>query len=173
MNKNLAKQINKMAEIDQEAVRKRQIFGIVNKRLISENTKKMKEIVSRYGWPTISLVGKKASKNAWLLVQHADDDLTFQQKCLTFMKKIYQKNPKEIYPQHIAFLTDRILVNKGKKQLFGTQFYTNKKGVFTHYPIKDIKNVDKRRKAYGIPPLEEYIKAARLHKSAPIKKVIK
>lgn len=61
--------------------------GIWDKKIDKKNTLKIKKIIERYDWPTINLVGKKASKNAWLLVQHADHDVKFQKK-----SKFYQQN---------------------------------------------------------------------------------
>lgn len=173
MNKKLAEKLQKMVDVDQKAVKKRQQEGVVNKRVQKSNTQKMKMIIAQYGWPTISLVGKEGSKNAWLMVQHSDDNLSFQKKCLKLMLDAYRKNHKDITRMQIAFLTDRIYVNEKKYQKFGTQFYVNKKGVFTFWPIRNIKNVDKRRASYGIEPLVEYIKAAKSFKPAPIKRVIK
>ena len=89
------------------------------------------------------------------------------------MKKIYKNNPQDISKTNIAYLKDRVLVNNGKKQLFGTQFYTNKKGIFGPRPIKDIKNLNKRRKEYGLPPFSEYKKLIKSYKPVPIKKIIK
>ncbi len=161
-----------MVDLDQKAVQKRQQKGVVNKRILKINTEKIKEIVTRYGWPTNSLVGTDGSKNAWLIVQHADDDLRFQKKCLRLMLSAYKKDPKDITLMHIAFLTDRILTNENKSQKFGTQFYTNKKGKFTYWPIRDIRNVNGRRAKYNIGPLAEYINSAKSFKLVPIKKIL-
>lgn len=173
MNTKLASEIQKMVNADQKAVSKRQKNGVVNERLLKFNTERVKEIVASYGWPAVSLVGKEGVKNTWLLVQHADRALSFQKKCLQMMQDQHKKNPKDIIPMHIAFLTDRIYVNEKKPQKFGTQFYTNKKGEFTYWPIRDIRHVDERRALYGIEPLAEYIEAAKLFKPAPIKKIIR
>lgn len=162
-----------MAVIDQKMRRKAMKSGIWNKRIDTKNTEKLKKIIKKYGWPTISIVGKKASKNAWLLVQHADHDIKFQKKCLKLMENIYKVNPNLINKINIAYLKDRILVGEGKKQLFGTQFYTNKKGVFGFRPIRDIKNLDKIRKEYELPPFREYKKLINSYKSVLIKKIIK
>src|SRR3972149_4787486 len=158
MNRKLAKIINKMAIIDQKMRREAAKTGIWDKQNDKKNTLKIKEIIKKFGWPTINLVGKKASHNAWLLVQHADHDIKFQKKCLKLMENIYKINPNLINKTNIAYLKDRVLVNEGNKQLFGTQFYTNKKGIFGPRPIKDIKNLDKRRKEYNLPPFSEYKK---------------
>lgn len=64
----------------------------------------------------------------------------------------------DINPMAIAMLEDRILVNSGKKQLYGTQyFYTDDKGMKKRviYPIEDIMNIDDRRKAVGLQSLRE------------------
>ncbi|MBS1533035.1 MAG: hypothetical protein JSU01_22230 [Bacteroidetes bacterium] len=62
-------------------------------------------------------------------------------------------------PENYAYLTDRMLVNKGKKQLFGTQVRVNTKTKHTRpLPIQDSTNVDVRRKAVGLSPLKDYLK---------------
>jgi hypothetical protein len=57
-----------------------------------------------------------------------------------------------------AYLTDRILVNNSKKQLYGTQFYRDKRGVLIARPIKNKDNLDKRRKAVGLESFQKYSK---------------
>lgn len=173
MNKNLAKILNEIAVIDQKMRKNAMKTGIWDKAIDRKNTSKIKEIINKFGWPTIILVGKKASRNAWLLVQHADHDVKFQKKCLRLMENIYKINPNLINKTNIAYLKDRVLVSEGNKQLFGTQFYTNEKGIFGPRAIKDIKNLDKRRKEYNLPPFSKYKKLIKSYKSAPIKKIIK
>src|SRR4051794_26575249 len=46
-----------------------------------DNTDRMKEIVKK-GWPGKSLVGRDGAQAAWILVQHADHDRSFQKECL-------------------------------------------------------------------------------------------
>jgi hypothetical protein len=117
-----------------------------------ENTKWLAEIVEKHGWPTISLVGQDGSNDAWLLVQHADKDPKFQRKCLDLMTKA----PKEeVSQKNLAYLTDRVLLAEGKKQIYGTQF-TSANGKWEPRPLEDPANVDRRRKEAGLPPLSEY-----------------
>ena len=84
------------------------------------HTARMKEIVKQHGWPTNSMVGSDGATAAWLLVQHADHDPKFQRHCLELMKKV---PAGEVSTVDLAYLTDRVLVNEGKKQLYGTQFW--------------------------------------------------
>ena len=115
--------------------------------------RQMKLIVNKYGWPTSKLVGKRASHFAWLLVQHADD-VKFQEDCLKFIKEAGGND--EVARSEVAFLTDKILVNKGKPQIYGTQFYFNKNGELIPRPIFNLPHLDDRRKTMGLGSFNEY-----------------
>lgn len=149
---------------DQKMRQRAERTGIWNKKIDKENTKTLKKIIKKNGWPTISLVGKKTSHNLWLLVQHADHDVEFQEKCLGLMKKIFESNQNDILKQDIAFLTDRTRVNRNKPQIFGTQFYLNKQDILVPRPIKNKKYLAKRRKKYGLPSFKIYLKMAKSYK---------
>lgn len=114
----------------------------------------MKEVVKKHGWPGKSLIGKAGAANAWLLVQHADADRDFQELCLGKMKAL---PAGEVEGRHIAYLTDRVLVGRGKKQLYGTQATLNG-GKAVPSPLEDEVKVDQRRKEVGLGPLAEYLK---------------
>lgn len=120
----------------------------------ADNTAWLKGVVEEHGWPTYSLVGKEAAGAAWLLVQHADADPKFQRKCLDLMAKLPEG---EVSKSNVAYLTDRVLLAEGKKQLYGTQFTTTD-GKLAPRPIEGEANVDARRAAIGLPPLAEYVK---------------
>lgn len=123
-------------------------------RMDRTHAKRLKAIVEKYGWPTINMVGEKASDAAWLLVQHADRDLDFQLHCLDLMKA-----GGNVKPLNIAYLTDRTLVAQGKPQIYGTQFYRpNGKDEYIPRPIREPESVDARRTEIGISTLEEYSK---------------
>jgi hypothetical protein len=119
-----------------------------------QNTKRLKEIVEEIGWPTISKVGETGSKKAWLLVQHADEDLDFQKHCLELMQEALED---DIDIKNIAYLEDRIRVSEKKPQLYGTQFFTNPDlDEYIPYPIEHPETVDERRTKLGMEPLAEY-----------------
>lgn len=123
------------------------------------NTDWMEGIVSRHGWPTISLIGEEGAHNAWLLVQHAGKDrgpdLPFMRRCLDLMSKL----PKsEIIPRDLAYLDDRVLEQEGKKQIYGTQIHPDG-GRWVPNPIEDERDVDRRRAEVGLEPLADKLKA--------------
>ena len=61
------------------------------KAVDEENTRWLRGLVEKQGWPTNTLAGKDGANAAWLLVQHADADPKFQRQCLDLMAKV----PKE------------------------------------------------------------------------------
>lgn len=147
-------EIKKMIDADQ-SMRERQLVeeDYWDEELDAKNTARMKEIVLEIGWPTTSKVGKEVSHNAWLLIQHSDHDIEFQKQCLELMKNAPST---EVEKRDIAFLEDRIRVNQGKKQLYGTQFI-QKDDKHIPKPIEDEENIDVRRAEMGMGTLSERI----------------
>ena len=120
-----------------------------------QNTTWLKEIVEKHGWPGKTLVGQDGAHSAWLLVQHADQDVVFQKKCLDLLKVAVKE--KEASAQDFAYLTDRVLIAEKKKQIYGTQL-TQEGDKLVPHPIEDEEHVDERRKEIGLQPLAEYLK---------------
>ena len=57
-----------------------------------------------------------------------------------------------------AYLTDRVLVNKAQKQIYGTELSRdNNTGKYSPFPLKDPRLIDKLRKELGLEPLAIYI----------------
>ena len=157
MNEELSRKIEIMATEDQKVRHAFLKDGKLIKKVKSvdkRNLLLMKEIINVYGWPTISLVGERVSNLAWLLVQHADSDISFQKKCLSLMKRYLKKN--EVIKSNVAYLTDRVRVSEGRKQIYGTQFYTNPNNNLQPRPIWDIKSINKRRSRIGLEPFSIY-----------------
>lgn len=120
-----------------------------------EHVERLKEIIKEFGWPAISLVGEDGSNAVWLLVQHADHDLEFQKECLELIKDAESRG--EAKKNHIAFLTDRVRVNSGQPQVFGTQFFKDENGKYAPRPIENESTLDERRMTYGLDPFEDYL----------------
>jgi hypothetical protein len=138
-----------------EAVRK---LKEVEKR----NADWLKSVVEKHGWPGESLVGLSGENNAWLLVLHADHDRALQKQCIQLLQKFGPAGGirSRLRGQYLAALTDHVLAEEGKKQLYGTRL-TEKDGSLIPLPIEDEANVDKRRKEIGLNSLAEFIEAQR------------
>lgn len=121
-----------------------------------ENTSKLFDIVEKYGWPTISLVGEDGSKAAWLIIQHAGHKPEFQEYCLELIERNMLIG--EVDKRNYVYLKDRILMHQGLPQIYGTQFQMFENGDLNLYDTFDIGNLDIRRKLYGLGPIEDYKK---------------
>lgn len=115
------------------------------------HTERMRAIIATHGWPRRSRVGPLAALVAWLLVQHADHDRTFQQACLSLLVDAVAAGEAE--PGHLAYLTDRVRVGAGLPQVYGTQMRNGAEP----WPIEDAASVDERRAAVGLEPLADYV----------------
>lgn len=133
-------------------------LNLLKKEIFETNYLNIKSIYEKIGYPSISKYGKENSYNYWLLVQHCDNDIIFQEKVMNNMKKLVVKN--DVNKKNYAYLYDRVMKNKGKKQLYGTQFsYLPPNHEPSVVNIEDSINVDTRRKEVGLEPLSEYIKS--------------
>jgi len=160
----LRKQINLMTLRDQELRYKRaqnndeSLADIIDKQTNQSdlnNLAKAKEIIREYGWPKISQVGKDGQNNLWLIVQHADRDVLFQQTALEAMEKL--KGSKELNMEDYAFLYDRVQCNLNYKQWYGTQVAWTSNGEASAFrPITKEYQADERRQKIGLQSLRVY-----------------
>lgn len=119
-----------------------------------ENEKKLLELLDQYGWPTASEVTEYAAAGAALIINHTTYEL--RSKYFPMLEEAFQKG--EAQPLRYAKMRDRLLVEEGKEQLYGTQIRMD--GLErAPYPIQDPEQVDKRRADIGLGPLKPYLKA--------------
>lgn len=117
----------------------------------SLNMQKIENIIAQYGYPGKTLVGEPTNQAAWYVIQHS----TKIGKYLPLIKEAGKK--KEIPFTWVAMMEDRYLMNENKEQIYGTQgkgeMTKDKEGkeIFINFvwPVKDLKNVNKRRKEAG------------------------
>lgn len=113
-------------------------------------------VVNKYGYPGYDLVGKEGENNFWVMVQHCDFDPKFQLRVLEKLKK--QVELGNANGRHLGLLTDRVNLNTGKKQVYGTQVtYERETGRAIPKPLEDSTSVNDRRKSVGLEPIEIYL----------------
>ncbi len=123
------------------------------KRVIRSNFPLVERIFRQFGYPGYDMVGKETSDQYFLLVQHSDFNVPFQQEVLKAVKKQVKKGNAS--GQSFAFLTDRTEINNGRPQVYGTQI--NMSGNTTIKPCIDLDNLDKRRASVGLEPIKAYL----------------
>ena len=124
-----------------------------------EEIRQLEYLIKKHGYPTIAMVGYLASTNAFLVLQHSDKINRYYHK----IKKSHKQG--NIDSQDFAMLTDRRLMDKKRKQLYGTQLFKDSKLTERKYPekyilwpVRNFKNVNDRRKKMGFSEtVEEYI----------------
>ena len=139
-----------MVKVDQKMRRGREF----DNRIDIKNTCEFKKILDKYGWPKKSIFGEDVSNSAWLIVQHADHDIDFQKNSLKILKRL--EKISEINRHLIPLLIDRVRVNQGRKQIYGTQFYMNEKNELVPRPLSNPGKVNRLRKKYGLSSLASY-----------------
>lgn len=126
-------------------------------KLCEKNAIVAKKYFKDNGFPGIRENGNSTPLHFWLIVQHSDNDVSFQKKVLNAMKK--QLKNKNANPQNYAYLYDRVKKNENKPQLYGTQMVWDSLGVHRPYKLKSPGKVNELRTKVGLEPIEEYTKS--------------
>lgn len=118
-----------------------------------ENARKLKALIDAYGFPVLSTAGESVVKLAWLIIHHAISLPDFMQDCLIEMRLAAAQDdfPKDL----LAYTEDRVRFFEGKPQLYGTNSDWQE-GELKPTPIEDAPQVNLRRKAMGLAPLESF-----------------
>ncbi len=100
-----------------------------------KNQDLLKQIIDLHGWPTISLVGKKAEQSAFLITQHAMNDLPFMERVFTLRTTLPEG---ETSSASTALMEDRILMMKDSPQKYGSQLKGSRGASLCIHPIEGI-----------------------------------
>ncbi len=117
-----------------------------------ENAVELDRLVSRYGWPGISLVGLDGSRAAWLIAQHSICTPELQRQFLAILAKASESG--DVPKTQVAFLADRIRFNENRPQVYGTVLDWNEKGELS-CEVEDPDNLDARRREVGLAPFQQ------------------
>ena len=164
-NQELADELKRMAEVDQIAayIPQGEYKKLTNEEwnafkdsVFTTHQKRLKQIFDQHGFVGFDLAGEEGSQNFWLMVQHSDHDPDFQKEVLNKMKiEVDNKNAK---PSNYGLLVDRVRLNTGEKQVYGTQVtYNMETGQAYPKSLEDSLHVNERRKSVGLEPIEDYL----------------
>ena len=120
----------------------------------STNLASVSRILDTYGWP--SGLSDAANKAIFLVIDHSD--LNIMNKYIGLFRDAVEKG----YLSMNDFVTmeDRMLMNDGKPQKYGTQAYSlveDSKTVIYIWPVEDPDKLDALRKSVGLMPIESYL----------------
>jgi hypothetical protein len=167
--------LNRMAQADQDL--RHQLDGVANvdktitakmRQLDQRNTRSLKQIVDRCGWPTAQRFDERTALAAWLIIQHADHDVAFQEKILAILRQLHAQGL--CTPRQLAYLSDRVEYNKRRKQIYGSQLTVTAGGlVLEESEIDSIAAVNERRAAIGLGTIEDSLREANAYQASAAK----
>jgi hypothetical protein len=104
----------------------------------SLNLIEVESILSKHGWLGVNEIGSQCNTTLFMVIQHSDQQ--HQEKYLPFMR-LAVKNGKA-HAHHLALLEDRVLLQQGKRQIYGSQLSWNlKTNQYYLAPLEDPDNV--------------------------------
>ena len=155
----LLAELRKRADRDQQTRREwlqhssNRALGEAVNRIDRGNIAWLRELMATGGLPTAAEVGELGVHLTFLLLQHASSAPELQQKALPILAQRYEAG--ELPATDLARLIDRILVEQGKAQRFGTQF----DWLSGKFPLPDaarVTEIDANRRQLGLMPLADY-----------------
>ena len=120
----------------------------------SINLASVSRILDTYGWP--SGLSDAANKAIFLVIDHSD--LKTMNKYIGLFRDAVEKGYLSM--NDLVTMEDRMLMNAGKPQKYGTQAYSlveDGKTVTYIWPVEDPDKLDALRKSVGLMPIEDYL----------------
>lgn len=160
----LRHQLGVMVTADQNARMKAMKVGKLRDKKLNRavgdvdkaNLPKLKKIFGTYGIPSARMVGRDGVSTFFLLTQHADADPAFQRRVLQAARQILHRHPEALPKVMFAYLTDRVRLADGKKQVYGTQARIQD-GKVVLSPVEDPATLDQRRARVALGPEKHYL----------------
>ena len=120
----------------------------------STNLASVSRILDTYGWP--SGLSDEANKAIFLVIDHSD--LKTMNKYIGLFRDAVEKG--HLSMNDLVTMEDRMLMNSGKPQKYGTQAYSvseEGKTVIYIWPVEDPDKLDALRKSVGLMPIDSYL----------------
>lgn len=100
-----------------------------------QNAARLREVIAEYGWPHEEIAGEDGAKAAWLIAQHAIGEPDFQRQSLQHLQRHTAEGKLPAW--HAAYLEDRIAVQEGRPQRYGTQWVDDiRDGLARPFPLE-------------------------------------
>ncbi|WP_438962206.1 DUF6624 domain-containing protein [Nonlabens sp.] len=125
----------------------------------------VEQIIEKCGMPTQESAGELGHTAIWLVIQHAS--ATKRKQYFPMLLDAAKNGLLE--RQDIALMQDRMLMDDGKPQLYGSQVFMNEDGTYELYELQDPEKVNARRIKMGMGPLHEYLSFFQLEFNVPQK----
>ena len=129
-------------------------YALKMEEIDSANLTAVSHILDTYGWP--SGLSDAANKAIFLVIDHSN--LKTMNKYIGLFREAVEKGYMSM--NDLVTMEDRMLMNAGKPQKYGTQAYSlveDGKTVIYIWPVEDPDKLDALRKAVGLMPIQSYL----------------
>lgn len=125
----------------------------INLIIDKENLNLVESISEFCGLEAVQNLGEESIYQFFMIIQHGPSK--YREKYLDFFKRNATRGL--LNKSTLALMIDRTLIEKGKKQLYGTQYKKNQTtGQVEFYPLQDSLNIDSLRNSMGLQPFNQY-----------------
>ncbi len=115
------------------------------------NAARLREIIDVHGWPDAELVGDDGTLAAWFIAQHSIGEPDFQRRALALVRDKVREG--RVPAAQEAYLFDRIAMQEGRPQRYGTQSVPCPDGQYRRWTTEDPDRLNDRRAGMGLPPV--------------------
>jgi hypothetical protein len=120
----------------------------------SMDLEELKKIINKYGWLGYDEIGNDCNLILFNAIQKAD--LQTQITYFPIVKAAVKNKRARLV--HEIYLQDRIYLNQGRRQIYGSQVLLDPETEkYFVLPLDEPENVDKRRAEVGLQPMADYI----------------
>jgi hypothetical protein len=117
-----------------------------------KNAAQLRELIAAHGWPAEDIAGEDGAKAAWFIAQHAIGEPQFQRAALGLLQSCVAEGRTPAW--HAAYLEDRISMQEGRPQRFGTQWMDSPDdGRVRPWRLAEPDRVNELRASVGLGPL--------------------
>lgn len=128
--------------------------------VLSSNTDELRSILASCDKQMLLQLGQTTISHVWLIAQHADHDHDFQAHALETLHALHKEGG--CAPADYAYLHDRVAMNSGRPQRYGTQFTIDGQ----LYAVEDPHGLDERRKSVGLESIAEYTEVMKRYQAS-------
>jgi len=141
--------------VREELLKANQLGGPYHPRMEAihvKNTARLRELISKHGWPCDELAGTDGAESAWLIAQHSLGEPCFVRRALQLVRAMADQ--KRVPAWHAAYLEDRVALFEGRPQRFGTQWIDDPRdGLSRPWTLAYPDRVNDLRAEVGLKPL--------------------
>jgi len=116
------------------------------------NAARLRELIELHGWPAEDIAGQDGAEAAWIIVQHSVGEPRFQRHVLDLLRACIAQG--RVPAWHAAYLEDRIAMQEGRAQRYGSQWMDDPRDGRTRpWTLAEPDRVNELRASVGLGPL--------------------